>query len=175
MNSAERREKIIELLKDSKQPVSAGSIAEKFHVSRQVIVNDIALLRAASKEIAATPRGYVLEKPGGTPGGTYTIACCHQNDLLPEELYTVVDNGGGLIDVIVEHPLYGQISGQLHIFSRYDVDCFLQKVKDYEAVPLSGLTGGVHLHTISCPNEEVFSRITASLREKKILLETENT
>ena len=83
----------------------------------------------------------------------------------------MVDNGGGLLDVIVEHPLYGQISGSLQIFSRYDVDLFLKKLRENRANPLSTLTEGIHLHTLSCPSPEVFARVRKALSEKGILLE----
>ena len=170
LDTVERRSKILELLQGREEPMSASSIAKKFSVSRQIIVGDIAILRAADHTITATPRGYILEKE--TSGGrVYTIACRHTEENLVEELYTVVDNGGGLLDVIVEHPLYGQISGSLQIFSRYDVDLFLKKLRENRANPLSTLTGGIHLHTLSCPSPEVFARVRKALSEKGILLE----
>ena len=89
--------------------------------------------------------------------------------------YTIVDNGGGILDVIVEHPVYGQICGKLHIFSRYDVDNFLKKLLQSKSVPLCNLTEGVHLHTISCRSLSEYERILSALRDKNILLENENT
>lgn len=88
---------------------------------------------------------------------------------LAEELYAIVDNGCGLIDVIVEHPVYGQLSGQLRIFSRYDADNFLEKLSKDHASPLCDLTGGVHLHTITCRSEEDYRRVLKELEEKGIL------
>ena len=90
-----------------------------------------------------------------------------------EELYTVVDLGGEVLDVIVEHAVYGQLIGQLQIRSRFDVDAFVEKLNQYRAAPLSSLTEGIHLHTLSCPSEEVFSRIQKALRESGILLTDE--
>ncbi|MEM1483960.1 transcription repressor NadR [Oscillospiraceae bacterium PP1C4] len=171
MNSNERREKILETLKQSTQPVSATVLANKFEVSRQIIVGDIALLRAANMAISATPRGYIMQKSGGIAQNTYTIACKHNRENLSEELYAVVDNGGGFIDVIVEHALYGQLSGQLHIFSRYDADAFLKSLDENQAAQLSTLTDGIHLHTIACQSEEAYHRICALLTNKGILLE----
>jgi len=171
MNSKERRENILEILKKSTQPVSASVLANKFEVSRQVIVGDIALLRAANMAISATPRGYIIQENNSPMQKYYTIACRHNHENIAEELYTVVDNGGGFIDVIVEHSLYGQLSGQLQIFSRYDVAAFLKKLETNQASQLSTLTDGIHLHIITCQSEEAYCRICTLLAEKGILLE----
>lgn len=173
MNSAERRNKILELLKEKEEPVSASAMAKLFSVSRQIIVGDVAILRAASHAITATPRGYVLEKEKQDSSCFYTVACRHTLDTMGEELYAVVDQGGAVLNVIVEHPLYGQISGELQIFSRYDVDQFVKKLQKYQASPLSALTNGIHLHTLYCPTEEIFHRIRRELREKGILFSSE--
>lgn len=169
MDAAQRRQQILELLRQSTQPVSAGAFAARFHVSRQVIVGDIALLRAANEAIFATPRGYVMNRNTAADGILRTIACRHGRDNLAEELYTVVDSGCGLIDVIVEHPVYGQLSGQLQIFSRLDADEFLDKLSRNHAAPLSNLTDGVHLHTVLCRSEQAYVRMIQQLKEKDIL------
>ena len=173
MDAAQRRRKILEILKESTQPVSASAIAGRFQVSRQIIVGDIALLRAANVTISATPRGYILiDQSADQDKIIHTIACRHSLDNLAEELYLIVDNGCGLIDVIVEHAVYGQISGQLHIFSRYDADSFLEKLAKDHASPLCELTGGIHLHTISCRSEEAYERVISELKAKGILFES---
>ena len=165
MTAKERREAILRELERAESPVSASALAKQFHVSRQAVVGDVAMLRALNAPIAATPRGYVLTRAEGR-GKTFTIACRHGRDRLGEELYAVVDNGGALLDVVVEHALYGQLSGKLHIFSRYDADEFLRRLSEQEASPLSALTGGIHLHTLSCPDDGCFARICTVLREK---------
>ena len=91
----------------------------------------------------------------------------HGREQLQEELYTIVDYGCTVVDVIVEHPLYGELVGQLHLSSRYDVDRFLDSILESE--PLSQLTHGVHLHTIRYPDEEAFAKMKEALREKGIL------
>ena len=170
MNTEERRAAIVCALREQVGPVSASALAARFGVSRQIIVGDVALLRAKDVPIFATPRGYLLEQEGPSCIRR-TIACCHSGeDPLAEELFTVVDFGGEVVDVIVEHPIYGQISGQLHIQSRFDVQRFLEKLKTEQAKALSSLTGGIHLHTISCPSEEIYERILQSLSGKDILL-----
>lgn len=90
---------------------------------------------------------------------------------LSDELYTIVDLGGYIVDVIVEHPLYGQLTGELHLSSRYDVDQFLKKVNDNQAKPLSQLTDGLHLHTVRCTNLDTYQRIVESLKTKGYLFE----
>jgi hypothetical protein len=170
MDGSQRREEILKILKQSNSPVSASMIAKKFKVSRQVIVGDIALLRAANAEISATPRGYILaDENNNSPFLKKTIACRHSYKNMAEELYAIVDNGCGIIDVIVEHAVYGQISAQLQIFSRFDADCFIKKLSNNNALPLCDLTEGVHLHTISCESEEAYKRVTEVLNDKGIL------
>ena len=168
MNAAERRTKIIELLAASDRPMSATALAARCGVSRQIIVGDIALLRAGGAEISATPRGYVL--PRATDGITRTIACRHALAQTGQELDILVDNGCTVLDVIVEHPVYGQLTGQLQISSRYDVEQFLARIRDSDAAPLSMLTGGLHLHTLCCPNEDAYTRACAALKAAGLLL-----
>lgn len=169
MTPRERRTAVLRDLEHADAPLSASALARKYTVSRQIIVGDIALLRAAQALITATPRGYILErtKPAGL---TRTIACCHTGLLpLQQELYTITDNGCAVLDVIVSHSVYGQLSGKLHIFSRYDADAFIKKVKNNNAAPLSTLTDGVHLHTLLCPDEAACSRVTEQLKQLGIL------
>jgi transcriptional regulator of NAD metabolism len=172
-NAAQRREKIQEILKQSKTPISASALAKTLGVSRQIIVGDVALLRAANIPIAATPRGYILQLPEKRRGILHTIACQHNRDEISQEMYSIVDNGCGVLDVTVEHAVYGQISGQLQVFSRYDVDDFVRRLSKSRSLPLCNLTGGIHLHTISCPSEEAFQRVLEKLKEENILLQKE--
>lgn len=168
MQSRERRIRIESILKDGGEPISAASLASLFHVSRQVIVGDVALMRASGHEIHATPRGYTLARiePRGYNG---TIACRHTLDGLKTELYTILDLGGSILDVIVDHPIYGQLTGQLQIHSRYDADDFMRKLETEQAQPLSRITNGIHLHTIRCQDESAFKRIVEALEAEGIL------
>ena len=159
MNAAQRREKILQQLHGASAPISASALAAKLGVSRQIVVGDVALLRAGGAEIEATPRGY-----------TGILACVHRTaDEMRTELYTVVDQGGVVVDVAVENPLYGELRGNLNLASRYDVDTFITQAANTPECLLSRMTGGVHLHTLRCPDEETFQRIEAALREKGIL------
>lgn len=171
MDASQRRETIRQTLQESSAPVSAGAFARQLGVSRQVIVGDVALLRAANVPISATPRGYVMQGDAAGRGIVRTIACCHGREDIAREMYAVVDNGCGVLDVIVEHAVYGQISGQLHAFSRYDVDTFVKKLAKSESLPLCDLTGGIHLHTIVCPDEDAYRRVLQRLKAEGFLFE----
>lgn len=168
MKASERREKILIELKNIDEPLSASVLAAKYNVSRQVIVGDVALLRASGEEIAATPRGYIAAT-AETDDKLMRIACIHSDSNMQKELNICVDFGCSVLDVIVEHPIYGELTGQLQLNSRYDVDQFMNLVKDTEAKALSELTSGVHLHTLRCPSKEAYLRVVDALKKEGIL------
>ena len=167
MDANQRREAVVQHLEKAGQPVSATALARQFSVSRQVIVGDIALLRAGGLEIAATPRGYVL--PTAYSGTEHRVACLHGAEDMGRELEIIVDNGCAVVDVVVEHPVYGELTGLLQMTSRYDVGKFMETVRANDARPLALLTDGVHLHTIRCPDEEAYRRVLEQLEEAGIL------
>ena len=169
MRAEERRQAIEDILRKSAQPISAGTLAARFSVSRQIIVGDIALLRAAGADISATPRGYVIQH--SPEGLVRQVAVQHDAAGMEAELNAVVDYGCTVLDVIVEHPIYGQLTGPLQLSSRYDVAQFIARCAKSDARPLSDLTGGIHLHTLSCPSEAAFVRVQNALRELGVLLE----
>lgn len=170
MKNEQRRSQILIKLQESSSPISATRLAEAFGVTRQIIVADIALLRAAGQQIRAEHYGYVLEK-AQNDGIIKRIAVKHGRERLRDELYAIVDNGGKAIDVIVEHSVYGRICADLNLSSRYEVDEFVKKVTETEAAPLSQLTEGLHLHTISVKDEGAFERIVNALNKMEILVE----
>src|SRR5271163_3492776 len=147
-DSAElRRRRILAWIRTHGAPIRGGELAKHFRVSRQCLVQDVAILRAGGEEIVATPRGYRL--PSGAPRAHRAIlACKHAPDQTKEELQTLVDHGVKVLDVIVEHPVYGELRGSLMIESRADVDDFLEIVSASKATLLSSLTSGAHLHTV---------------------------
>lgn len=169
MDASERRKKILLLLTSEENPVTATALAKQMNVSRQIIVGDIALIRATGVDIAATPKGYLLEEFFSKNHYVRKIACQHTSEETKKELYTIVDNGGELIDVVVEHPIYGELSGRLNISDRQDADDFLDKIRKTNANLLSELTDGVHLHTISCKDEQCFLKIKEMLSQSNIL------
>ena len=166
MNAVNRRENIIRTLRQAADPVSAASLASALGASRQIIVGDIALLRASGEKITSTPRGYVLSE-GGT--SVYTLACVHGVEDTEKELNIMVDNGCKVLTVSVEHPVYGLLTGELQLANRYDVRQFVEKLQSGEVRPLSALTGGVHLHTLSCPDNECFERTRSQLEREGLL------
>lgn len=168
MTAGERRAQILSRLKGSAASVSAAALAGEFGVSRQIIVGDVALLRAAGEEILATPRGYAYTKPREAGFLRRTVACVHAAAETEKELCIMVDNGCTVRDVIVEHPVYGQLAGALDLRSRYDVAQFL--ARSAGAAPLASLTDGLHLHTLLCPDEDAFLRVKNELAAAKILL-----
>lgn len=171
MKADERRNRILNDIKNAKSPVSASRLASRYKVSRQIVVGDVALLRAGGEDIYATPRGYVIEHAAS--GITHTVACIHtSNKDMQDEMNIMVDNGCTIVNVIVEHPVYGQLVGQLACSSRHDVQEFLRKVTSADAAPLSELTNGLHLHTLICPDEEAFARVQEQLREHGYLYES---
>ena len=173
MNATARREAILQKLARSSEPVSASALAAQLGVSRQIVVGDVALLRAAGAQIDATPRGYLLRREA--PGYTGLLACAHSTpQQLLQELYTVVDLGGTVVDVIVENALYGELRGNLNVASRYDADAFLRQAAAAPDALLSRLTGGVHLHTIRCPDAEAFERIRDALAAAGLLYQKED-
>ena len=128
MNAAQRRECILTRLSGAQNPVSASALAAELGVSRQIVVGDVALLRAGGAQIDATPRGYQLHP--AEKGYTGILACVHRTeDEMRRELYTIVDQGGVAVDVAVENSLYGEIRANLNLASRYDVDTFLVQAR----------------------------------------------
>ncbi len=171
MEAKERRDQIAGLLQQSRQPITGMALAKKLGVSRQVIVGDIAILRAAGVDIYATPQGYVILHASAPTTVSARLACCHDRDNIETELAVIIDNGGRVLDVSVEHPVYGEIKANLMLASRRDLVEFLYKSATSGAAPLSLVTGGVHLHTIEVPTIEVLQKITAELKALGILLE----
>ena len=61
MGSIERREEIMKMLVESSRAIKGTELASLFNVTRQIIVKDIAILRAAGNNIIATPDGYIYK------------------------------------------------------------------------------------------------------------------
>lgn len=169
----DRCKEILKKLKEATEPVTASKLADMMSVSRQVIVGDVSLMRASGYEIVATSRGYIINDSQKAPDFPFTgiIACKHTNKQMKDELYTIVDFGATVIDVSIEHAVYGELSGKLDLASRYDVDQFIKVVNEEKnSTPISVLTGGIHLHRIGCRSSEMFERIKKSLTEQGIAI-----
>lgn len=171
MDSTQRRMEILRTLERSEGCVSAAQFAERFGVTRQIIVSDIALLRAEGRRIAASRWGYQLE--AAQSGLIESVVCRHSSEQVLDEFYAVVDNGGSVESVVVEHPIYGEISARLSIRSRYDAREFMRRLETQKAAQLSDLTGGLHVHTLRVPDRAAFERIISQLQALGILAEGE--
>ena len=159
----------MEWMRTHAKPVPGSALARHFHVSRQCLVQDVAILRAAGEEILSAPQGYRL--PGAQASAHRAIlACKHAPERTEEELQILVDHGVRVLDVVVEHPLYGELRGALMIESRADVQDFLAKWRSEKATLLSSLTHGVHLHTVEAHKPEMIARAKAQLQARGILL-----
>jgi len=163
MDATTRRAKVFEIINKANTPISASALAKELGVSRQVIVGDIAILRAQGHEIIATARGYMIPEFRESNQYVGKIVCCHNAEDTKAELYAIVDLGAAVVNVIVEHEMYGEITGQLNIKTRNDADIFIDQMKSSEAKLLSALTLGLHMHTIACRNKAHFEQIYQTL------------
>jgi len=163
VNTASRRDYVLETISQQNKPVSASLLAKELSVSRQVIVGDIALLRAQGHEIIATARGYIIPSFSETNKYLGKIVCQHTPENTKDELYIIVDLKAVVVNVIVEHGFYGEITGCLNLANRNDVDIFMSKVKSSDIKLLSELTMGIHLHTIACRNKNHFDEVCQAL------------
>lgn len=168
MDGDKRRTEIIRMLEerqDTKEPIAGTELAKQLGVSRQVIVQDIALLRAVNKNILSTNKGYILfaEKEADRACKRF-YKVKHSADGMQQELYAIVDCGGRILDVEVDHPIYGQIMADLIIHNRQDVDNFVREVKVFGTKPLSSLTEDIHYHTVEADSEEILDNIEATLQ-----------
>lgn len=166
-----RRKAILEYLENKSQPTNGTELAKHFGVSRQVIVQDIALLRAENRNILSTNKGYVLYHPQEKPVGcTAVIMVRHTAEQTMDEMQSIVDYGGSMLDVSIDHDLYGQIRVDLVINDLNDAIEFCEKMKESTSKPLKELTEGCHYHTIKAPSEKALNLIKKELAEKGILL-----
>jgi transcriptional regulator of NAD metabolism len=171
LSGDERREKLLALLLRSDEPLSGGKIGEIYHVSRQVVVQDIALLRSKGHSIVSTPRGYVYEKAAGSQNCQRIVKVCHTDDQAEEELSTIVDFGGIVLDVMVNHRTYGKVTAPLNIKSRRDIRKFVEDLKQSKSSLLSNTTSGYHFHTIEAESEDILDEIEEALKEKHFLVD----
>ena len=171
-NGNSRRTAIIAYLQRQTTPVSGTELAKQFGVSRQSIVQDIALLKAENRNIVSTNKGYVLNHhpQEKRKGFTDVITVNHTAEQTLEEMCSIVDYGGAMLDVFIDHDLYSQIRVELVIDDREDAEEFCEKMKQSKSKPLKELTEGYHYHTITAPSKKVLELIKEELREKGILV-----
>ena len=170
MNAQDRRNEILETLKNAGSPLTASALASTYDVSRQIIVGDISILRASGYPIEATSRGYVMDPQREAFPYVGTIVCKHDQKGIEAELNAVVDNGGTVMDVTIDHAVYGELTGKLDISSRFDVSVFAERMSG-EDRPLSTLSGGIHMHRRGCKDAATFNRIKEDIRKLGMLIE----
>lgn len=172
MKGEARRKEIIKILSEAEEPVSGTGIAKRLGVSRQVIVQDMALLRISCRNIISTNRGYLLYD--ASPRREWyrrEVRVRHGKEDIVRELDCIVDAGGWVVDVIIEHEIYGRLTGGLVIRSRADVREFMRRVEQHRTKPLTELTDGVHLHTIEAEREETLDAVEQALSNAGFLCE----
>ena len=167
MKADERRKEIAGFLLSEKRAVSGGELSEKFGVSRQIIVQDIAVLKAAGYEILSTHNGYFIQ---ATPLAERVFKLRHTTEQTEDELNTIVDLGGTVVDVFVWHKVYGKVAANLNIFSRLHVKQFIEGIRSGKSTELMGITGGYHYHTVRAESEEVLEQLAIALNNKKYIV-----
>ncbi|MCI2173370.1 MAG: transcription repressor NadR [Atopobiaceae bacterium] len=167
MGGAERRQAILDSLSEAGtgSALSGRELAGRFGVSRQVVVQDIALMREAGTPIVATSRGYVLERRRESDRPRRTVKVRHSIDQIGDELCAIVDRGGRVLDVTVNHRAYGFVSAPLDIANRRDVRRFVDDISSGVSSPLMTLTSGYHFHLIEANTEDELDEIEAALDE----------
>lgn len=171
MTGEMRRAKILNVLKSQHTPISGTALAKQFHVSRQVIVQDIALMRAENHWILSTNKGYIYredESDAGQPKRVFWVK--HHTDQVLDEFMTILELGGKVLDVAVEHELYGQIRVDLLIETVQDAKEFVNRLSTCRDNPLKVLTDDCHYHTVSAPSEKLLDLIEKELQNNGFLL-----
>lgn len=169
MSVEKRKKEIMHILNSNNKPISGSFIAKELGVSRQIIVQDIALLRASGLDISSTSRGYIINQPLDHKIKR-SFAVSHTTEEILDELCTIVDHGGRILDVHVSHKIYGDISTTLIISNRQDVYDFVKQVEEEKVIPLKKLTNNIHYHTVEADSNEILDRIELALKEKNYLI-----
>ncbi|CDQ41088.1 MULTISPECIES: transcription repressor NadR [Virgibacillus] len=168
----ERRKAILDLLRKEDKPIKGGQLAELTNVSRQVIVNDITLLKAKNEPIMATSQGYLYISHSAPAGAERIVACQHPPMRTEEELNLLVDHGLTVKDVTIEHSVYGDLTASIMVANRVEVANFIEKITSTGASYLSELTEGVHLHTLVGVNENQLDKAEEALKKAGFLIQT---
>ena len=166
MRAQERRKEIAALLMASNEAISGGALSARLGVSRQIIVQDIAVLKAQGFDILSTHQGYVIK---ASPLLWREFKVRHTSAETEDELSHIVALGGTVVDVFVWHKVYGRIGADLNIFSRRDVDRFMEELRSGRSTELMHITDGYHYHTVRAESEETLDAIAAMLQKKGYL------
>ncbi|MDE7321573.1 MAG: transcription repressor NadR [Lachnospiraceae bacterium] len=170
LTGPERRKLLLSMMRQSPAPISGSALGRKTGVSRQVVVQDIALLRTEGYPILSTTKGYCLDADSQNQY-VRTVKVCHTNEQVEDELNTIVDLGGAVTDVMVNHRAYGKMTASLNIRNRRDVQVFVDNIRSGKSTPLLNVTSGYHFHTISAESEAILDEIEDMLSQKGYLAE----
>lgn len=168
MDGLQRRDNIKKRLLESDEPITGTKLAKLFSVSRQVIVQDIALLRATGTKIISTTNGYIIDED--KKGFTKLLAVKHTKEQIREELETIIDYGATVVNVMVIHPVYGEITANLMLSSRKHIDDFIKKIEENNCIPLMRLKSGEHYHLIKANSLKILQLIEDDLRNKGFIV-----
>lgn len=166
MKGEARRKQLLNILSSSNNPVSGGTLAKELNVSRQIIVQDISLLRANGATIFSTNKGYLLQEDRKY---SRVFKVYHTDDQVEEELSTIVDAGGQIRDVFVYHKVYGVLKADMGIKSRRDIRAYMEEISTSKSSLLKNVTSGYHYHTIDAESEEILDAIQEELQQKGFL------
>lgn len=167
MKAEQRRREIVTALMSADRPLSGGQLSEQTGVSRQVIVQDIAVLKAAGYDILSTHTGYIINS---APTVERVFKVHHNSDRTEEELCGIVELGGTVVDVYVWHKVYGKIGAILNIFSKQGVQRFMEGIQSGRSTELMHVTGGYHYHTVRADSEAVLDRIQQYLTQNDYIV-----
>ena len=166
MKGEERRKKLLNILSSSNSPVSGGMLSQELNVSRQIIVQDISLLRANGASIFSTNKGYLLQEEKKY---SRVFKVYHTENQVEDELSTIVDAGGQVRDVFVYHKVYGVLKAEMGIKSRRDIRAYMDEISTGKSSLLMNVTSGYHYHTIEAESEEILNAIQDELQQKGFL------
>ncbi len=167
MRADERRKEIAAFLLSEEKPVSGGVLSEKFGVSRQIIVQDISVLKAAGYDILSTHHGYIVQQ---SPLVERVFKVRHTTEQTEDELSCIVELGGTIVDVFVWHKVYGKVEAKLNIFSPLHIKQFMEAVRSGKSTELMNITGGYHYHTVRAESEEILDKIGKALDERRYIV-----
>lgn len=168
MTGADRRKQILTLMRHARHPLPGAMLGEKTGVSRQVVVQDMALLRTEGYPIISTSKGYYLDEPRQA---VQLVKVYHTNEQVEDELTTIVDMGGIVQDVVVNHRTYGRLSAPMNIKNQRDIRLFMEDLRSGKSYPLMNVTSGYHFHHIAAEREDIINEITAELGRKGYMVE----
>ena len=169
MKATERRNEILSLLGNTSSPMPAGVLSERFAVSRQVIVQDVAILRANGYDVISTNRGYMFAVK--KPAVSRVFKCRHTLEQILDEGYLIISLGGRVEDIFVNHRVYGRIAARLELYNNTHVEELYRSLVSGASKPLMAVTDGYHYHTVTAPDEETLDRIEDALRKAGFLIE----